>query len=1047
VLKQFSHLRETYLSVVTRPMDFGTMRTRVFQDEYATLSQLRDDAALVLANAQLFNRNDTYVLQSAAKVFEAFMTVATVAAPRLPLHLRGPFFEREPEEEPQERQQAAVVHCGGLLSGGASSLGIGPHAVQRPPAECLAAHFKARYRATDEAATLTEVQHMCHAAAWAADDAVFAVVMPDGASFEFQTLLEGCYRRPLQRTFPSMTDTLQSSLDDPIDLATMVRRIQDARYPTLSAARAELVRMGQQAREALGEAHLLAAAFRSAIEAACAAWDAEADFLAPRLSPPPPAEQLQAAQAAQEEALRASQKATAKLKAADMPSAEEVQRPQGLPTQVTASRPSLKRSVDGTPVSTPAARKSSFVPTDPSAAAAAVVKSVAAANRLDQQQPGHNTESDLVASLQSAVPLSEAIKRQAASREFAVFQNACNMLRDPRFVRAVCNTLFVVAKGSIKSGASLRENADVAVLLALLPSGAAQYAPLLDNSSHGAELLGAAAGKDAAACASVVPPQTWAGVTMSTAAILQVMLNKATLGGGPPAVSLPADSALAATAPVQLYLSSSPLQCPVEEHVAAVLRGAASGEVGWQVALRGTLPWLGSQPPVAICLLRVLSWAITHPGSALVLPHLTCTLAASVAHTLRQFCPKAQAKVAGMHKVTAGMVHCGLYSEPFTQHIFWVIQSWLPALISWAGSQALACGTASVRAQSQAQGRGFVPSDADRLHSTLVGSSSETWSSTVLPLLLAAWHDVAKAAAAAHMLSPPQRGHFLHLFLQLGGKAAFFHTKDCTLPPPVFALDRCVLPPGSVCCSNTLLQSKAFRCFQYQVKSWLKDTSLGGLAETYDVSRAEIAAVPVLKQAGAIAAPSLALLSPVPTDQPRHPSKPATSASTAFDAVAGPEVQPVPSSSQTPSSGSDSGEESDDSDIQLRDESADHPAEGDIGGELGANAPPGAQGEKQVTPPGAQGEKQVTPPGAQGEKQVTPLGRPDSPPKGQQSPLPPAHGDSHSKRHLPTILIAPPSAPSTPPGAPPSASAAGEPTTPTGTPPPNDSDSEGEIRE
>jgi hypothetical protein len=59
-----------YPSVVKHPMDFGTMRTKVIEDQYADLQDFLTDAQLVLDNARLFNPpgSDVHVMANCLQV-------------------------------------------------------------------------------------------------------------------------------------------------------------------------------------------------------------------------------------------------------------------------------------------------------------------------------------------------------------------------------------------------------------------------------------------------------------------------------------------------------------------------------------------------------------------------------------------------------------------------------------------------------------------------------------------------------------------------------------------------------------------------------------------------------------------------------------------------------------------------------------------------------------------------------------------------------------------------------------------------------------------
>jgi hypothetical protein len=59
-----------YPSVVKDPMDFGTMRTKVTEDQYADLQDFLSDAQLVLDNARRFNPpgSDVHVMANCLQV-------------------------------------------------------------------------------------------------------------------------------------------------------------------------------------------------------------------------------------------------------------------------------------------------------------------------------------------------------------------------------------------------------------------------------------------------------------------------------------------------------------------------------------------------------------------------------------------------------------------------------------------------------------------------------------------------------------------------------------------------------------------------------------------------------------------------------------------------------------------------------------------------------------------------------------------------------------------------------------------------------------------
>jgi len=854
VVAQFPHLREKYASLIHRPMDLGTMRHKLLlNDAYENLSQVYDDASQMLANAQVFNKGDRYTVQSAERVFQAFFTIAQAAAPRLQLHLRGPFFEQDPKQEPEHLRAVAMVHRGGLLAAGLGGLGVGPYSAPREADQATEAHFRATFTAGEDKVALQEILQMCHAAAWDADDSEFVISLPDGSDYEFQITMQGCFRRPLQSTFPAMAQDILKQVTHPVDLATMLHRIQDARYASLQEARLQLTAMGEQATAVLGGGHAMLPSFCSAFKAVTAAWDAEAAFLVSRLSPAPQQEEVLAAIARREEAKRASQKATATLKA-------PIVQPEVQPSP--AQRSAVKRSVDGTPVAKPL---------DPSALAAQMVRS----RQQAEAAAAAKVESDRASSVVALEPYPEAVEQQRSRREFAVFQSACEALRDPRLVRVLCDALFNIAKTQVKTGTPLRESPQAALLLALMPSNAAQYAPLFAAGASTVPLLGVAASSPQA-YSNVVTAQTWAGATFSTAGIMQVHLNRVALSQGPSSETANGTESvqMPLKAAISLTLPPDTLDCPPEDGLQALLRGACSSVPGWQLALRLSLPRLSSNARLAICLLRALGWATTASGSALGVPALLSTLAASVSRALVDFCPKAQAQVAASRKLVVGKVHSRLYTEAMTQHVVFVVERWMPALIQWAGCQAAASPSAAAVATQQARLHQGVPTDVSAAVQQASSASNNVWRTVVLPLLLQCWFDVAEAAARTNMSSEVQQGAFLHLFLQLGGQAAFFHAKDCLLPPPHFAAGE-VLPPGTACCVSTLTQARAFRGFQYKLKAWLKRLELSALLELYDNTCKPIGEATSLPASASAPASAVAMVAP-----PR-----AASAPSSFDAV------------------------------------------------------------------------------------------------------------------------------------------------------------------
>jgi hypothetical protein len=46
-----------YLSIVTEPMDFGTVRAKLFNGQYNNVEEFDDDCKLVLANSKKYNTN------------------------------------------------------------------------------------------------------------------------------------------------------------------------------------------------------------------------------------------------------------------------------------------------------------------------------------------------------------------------------------------------------------------------------------------------------------------------------------------------------------------------------------------------------------------------------------------------------------------------------------------------------------------------------------------------------------------------------------------------------------------------------------------------------------------------------------------------------------------------------------------------------------------------------------------------------------------------------------------------------------------------------
>ena len=54
-----------YLNFVSRPMDFGTIKTTLENDGYATPAEFRADVEQVFANARLYNPPDSGIVQVA----------------------------------------------------------------------------------------------------------------------------------------------------------------------------------------------------------------------------------------------------------------------------------------------------------------------------------------------------------------------------------------------------------------------------------------------------------------------------------------------------------------------------------------------------------------------------------------------------------------------------------------------------------------------------------------------------------------------------------------------------------------------------------------------------------------------------------------------------------------------------------------------------------------------------------------------------------------------------------------------------------------------
>ena len=60
-----------YLSVIARPMDFGTLMSRVESAEIITLEQFWDNCKLIWENAMIYNKMDTIYYKAAQRIKNA----------------------------------------------------------------------------------------------------------------------------------------------------------------------------------------------------------------------------------------------------------------------------------------------------------------------------------------------------------------------------------------------------------------------------------------------------------------------------------------------------------------------------------------------------------------------------------------------------------------------------------------------------------------------------------------------------------------------------------------------------------------------------------------------------------------------------------------------------------------------------------------------------------------------------------------------------------------------------------------------------------------
>ncbi|KAI9598355.1 hypothetical protein BDF19DRAFT_420010 [Syncephalis fuscata] len=83
-----------YLTVIRKPMDLTTMRTKVLEHSYVTLEEFRDDIALICNNARIYNKPDTIYYREAARLWE----YADRVLKRSGSHLLSPEKDDQPEQ-------------------------------------------------------------------------------------------------------------------------------------------------------------------------------------------------------------------------------------------------------------------------------------------------------------------------------------------------------------------------------------------------------------------------------------------------------------------------------------------------------------------------------------------------------------------------------------------------------------------------------------------------------------------------------------------------------------------------------------------------------------------------------------------------------------------------------------------------------------------------------------------------------------------------------------------------------------------------------------
>ncbi|MHC5848197.1 bromodomain-containing protein, partial [Streptococcus pyogenes] len=59
-----------YSSIITKPMDFSTIRQKIDDSEYASLTEFTDDFKLMCENAILYNHVDTVYHKAAKRLFQ-----------------------------------------------------------------------------------------------------------------------------------------------------------------------------------------------------------------------------------------------------------------------------------------------------------------------------------------------------------------------------------------------------------------------------------------------------------------------------------------------------------------------------------------------------------------------------------------------------------------------------------------------------------------------------------------------------------------------------------------------------------------------------------------------------------------------------------------------------------------------------------------------------------------------------------------------------------------------------------------------------------------